>query len=350
MPKRHGVLFAKALTLFLTTLLFSSVSWAQVEESADKDVGDCDRFASIDDIPSKGIKKASYGFIDVGLALPPCKAANAKYPRNSRVQVQLARIYFQQGKFEQGIELAKASAKEQAISLAFLGEASRRGVGGVPMNPREAARLFQEGADRGNPESMNGLSRAYAIGIGVEKDEPKALALMQKAAATGDGNSSISMSILQLQGKLGLSKSPIESAKFVQMLADSGTHPGAQVIMGIIIADREKKITSEAAAYFASAVEKLERLSSQESAEARVVLAGCYRLGAGVKKDLGKAFDLYRKAAEHNLIAAIAQTGVALAEGAGTEKNVPEGKKWLERASAMGSDEADKALAKLWGK
>jgi TPR repeat protein len=350
MPTRYCLLFAKTWTLLLTALLFSSILWAQVGESADKDFGDCDRFASIDDIPSKGIKKANYGFIDVALALPPCSAANAKNPKNSRVQAQLARIYFQQGKFEQSIELAKASVKEQAISLAILGEASRRGVGGVSMNPREAARLFQEGADRGNPDSMSGLSRVYAIGIGVEKDEPKALALLQKAAATGDGNSLVNISLLHLQGKLGLPKNASEAAKLLQIFADSGVHPAAQVFMGLIVVDREKKLTTDATAYFASAIEKLERLSGQDSAEAKLTLAGCYRFGLGVTKDLGKAFGLYSKAAEHNLIAAIAQKGTALTEGAGTEKNVPEGKKLLERASAMGSDEADKALAKLWGK
>lgn len=350
MLKRQFPLFAKAQTLLLSALLFSSTSWAQVGESADKDAGDCDRFASIEDITNKGIKKANYGFIDVGQALPPCSAANEKNPRNSRVQAQLARIYFQQGKFEQSIELAKASVKEQAISLAILGEASRRGVGGVSMNPREAARLFQEGADRGNSDSMNGLSKMYAIGIGVEKDEPKALVLMQKAAATGDGNSTVILSALHAQGKLGLAKNPSESAKLIKMLVDSGVHPGAQVLMGMIVADREKKLTTEATAYFTSAIEKLERLSGQDSAEAKVALAVCYRFGLGVTKDLGKAFSLHSKAAEHNHIGAIAQKGTALTEGAGTEKNVPEGKKLLERASAMGSDEADKALTKLWGK
>lgn len=340
----------KAWVLPLAVLLFSSGSWAQVSESADKDTGDCDRYASIDDIPSKGIKKAAYGFIDIDLALPLCSAAYAKNPKISRVQAQLARIYFQQGKFEQGIELARASAKDQAISLAILGEASRRGVGGVSMNPREAARLFQEGVDRGNPDSMNGLSKMYAIGIGVEKDELKALTLMQKAAASGDSNSTINLSLLHLQGKLGVSKSPSESAKIIQPLADSGVHPMAQVVMGVIIADRERKLTSEATTYLTPATEKLERLSNQGSAEARFGLAGCYRLGLGVTKDIGKAFSLFSKAAEYNLIGAIVQVGIALAGGIGTEKNVPEAKKFLERASLMGSDEADKALASLWGK
>jgi TPR repeat protein len=330
-------------------LLFGITSWAQVG-NPDKDALDCDIYASIDDIPSRGVKKAHYGFIDVDRALPSCSAAYAKSPKNSRVQAQLARIYFQQGKFEQGLELAKASAKEQAISLALLGEGSRRGVGGFSMNPREAVRYFQEGAERGNPDSMRSLAGAYAIGIGIEKDESKALALIQKASAADDANSVYMMAALHLNGRLGLAKSPDEAMNLVKKHADSGMYPPAQMLIALIIAQREQKITSEVKTYADPAIEALERLARQNSAEARYILANCYRIGLGVTRDLAKMFELYRKAADHNLVAAIAQAGVALASGNGTEKNITEGKKLLERASAMGSDEADKALATLWGK
>lgn len=340
----------KAWVLPLAVLLFSSGSWAQVSESADKDTGDCDRYASIDDIPSKGIKKAAYGFIDIDLALPPCSAAYAKNPKNSRVQAQLARIYFQQGKFEQGIELARASAKDHAIALAILGEANRRGVGGISLNPREAARYFQQGTDRGSADSMNSLAKAYLIGIGVEKDEAKALSLLQKAAALGEGNAVYSFSLFHAAGRFGIAKNPDEAANLIRKLADSGAYPPAQVLMGQLIVQREKRLTSEASDYLALALPKLERLAGQDSAEARFILANCYRFGLGVTKDPVKTLNLYRKAAEHNYVPAVAQAGIALAEGIGTEKNVPEARKLLERASAMGSDEADKALASLWGK
>jgi TPR repeat protein len=339
-----------AWLLPLAMLLCSFASLAQVGQTSDKDVGDCDRYASIDDIPTRGIKKADYGFIDIDLALPPCSAAYASNPKNSRVQAQLARIYFQQGKFEQGIELARASAKDHAISLSILGEASRRGVGGVPLSPREAAKLFQEGVERGNSDSMRGLAGSYSIGIGVEKDTTKALLLLQRSASLGDSNSIYSLAAAHLVGKSGLAKNPDEATNLVRTLAESGSHPGAQLLMGFLVAQRDRKISSEAKAFAESATAKLERFAAQNSAEARSLLAANYRSGLGVTKDLAKALDLYRKAAEHNLIFAIAQIGIALVGGNGTERNVAEGKKFLERASAMGSDEADAALASLWGK
>ena len=197
---------------------------------------------------------------------------------------------------------------------------------------------------------MNGLAKAYVIGIGVEKDEAKAVSLMQKAAAMGDGNSLFSLAVARAAGKYGLAKNPDEAANLLRNLAESGTYPPAQSFIGLVIAQREKQITSEAMAYLDPAIVKLERLSGQNSAEAKFMLAINYRLGLGVTKDMAKAFELYRKAAEHNLIPAMAQAGIALAGGVGTEKNIPEAKKLLERASAMGSDEADKALATLWGK
>lgn len=343
--------YQRIFSALLVLLLFftASTSWAQASDT-DKDTSDCDLYASLDDLPAKGIKKADYGLIDIERALQPCSASYAKNPKNSRVQAQLARIYFQQGKFEQAIGLAKASSKDQSISLYLLGEASRRGVGGQPISPREAARYFQEGADRGNPDSMRSLGGALAIGIGVEKDESKALALIQKAAATGDANSIYTLAGLHLTGKLGLSKNPDEAMTLTKKLADSGLYPPAQMLAAFLIAQKERKVTSEAKAYADPAIEKLTRLSRQESAEASFFLAFFYRSGLGVTKDMAKAFDLYRKGSEHSHIASIAQTGIALISGSGTEKNISEGKKFLERASAMGSDEADKALASLWGK
>lgn len=339
-----------AWLLPLAMLLCSFASLAQVGQTSDKDAGDCDRYASIDDIPGKGIKKADYGFIDIDLALPPCSAAYANNPKNFRVQAQLARIYFQQGKFEQGIELARSSAKDQAISLALLGEASRRGVGGFALNPREAAKFFQEGVERGDSDSMRGLAKSYSIGIGVEKDAAKAVSLLQRGAALGDSNSIFSLAVAHSGGKFGLTKNLDEAANLVRKLAESGSNPAAQSFMGFLVAQRDRNISSEARAFAEPAIVKLERLASQNSAEARFILAANYRTGLGVTKDLAKAFDLYRKAAEHSHIPAIAEAGIALVGGAGTEKNVAEGRKYLERASAMGSDEADAALATLWGK
>ena len=340
----------QAWLLPLVMLLCSFTSLAQVAQSDGKGAVDCDRYASLDDIPSRGTKKADSGIIDVDRALPLCSVAYATNPKNSRIQAQLARIYFQQGKFELAIELARASVKDQAISLAILGEASRRGVGGIPMNPREAAKLFQEGVERGNPDSMRGLAGSYSIGIGVEKDEAKALSLLQRSASSGDSNSIFSLAVAHSGGKLGLAKNLDEAANLLRKLAESGSHPAAQSLMGFLVAQRDRQISLEAKAFAESAVVKLERLAGQNSAEARFVLAANYRSGLGVTKDLAKALDLYRKAAEYNLIPAIAQTGIALVGGNGTEKNVAEGRKFLERASAMGSDEADAALATLWGK
>jgi len=71
-------------------------------------------------------------------------------------------------------------------------------------------------------------------------------------------------------------------------------------------------------------------------AKAMFVLGQMYSFGYGVKKDLAKALEFYRKAANLGHVPAQKEYGTALAIGDGTEQNVSEGLKWLFIASKAG--------------
>lgn len=309
----------------------------------------CDRYASFEDIPERGIRKAYFGFIDIEQALEPCLSALRKNPKSTRAQAQVARIYYQQGKFVEGIELAKNSAKDQRISLVLLAYALRHGIGGQPLDLSEAAKLLQQGVDKGEPEAMNDLGGAYAEGKGVEKNERRALELLQRAADTGDLEAIYNLAGVRFAGRLGSSKDVDEAIRLMQKSADSGALPIAQLRLGMILVGKEKRMTPEAQRYIASARENLERFSRQSSSWARAALAEVYEKGIGIPKDPGKAFDLYQMAASHSNVTAMTRLGVAYVDGVGTEKNISEGRQWLERAAKMGSGTAMKKLKEIEG-
>lgn len=322
---------------------------ASERASSDKtDAQQCDRFAAFEDAPERGIRKAYFGFIDIEQALPPCLAAYKKNPKNSRVQAQLARLYFQQGKFVEGVELAKSSMKDQRISLVLLAYAHRHGVGGYSIDLPEAVKLLQQGVDRGEPEAMSDLGNAYAQGKGVDKDEKRALDLLQRAADTGELEAIYHLAGVRYMGRLGTNKDVDEALRLMQKSADSGL-PIAQLRLGMILVSREKRMSPEAQRYITSAREQMERFSRQGSSWARAALGEIYEKGVGIPKDQAKAIDLYRMAASHSNVTAITRLGIIYLDGIGTEKNPSEGRQWLEKAAKMGSDTAEKKLKEIGG-
>jgi formylglycine-generating enzyme required for sulfatase activity len=307
----------------------------------------CEQFASFEDVPEKGIKKAFFGFIDMDKALVPCISAHKSNPKDTRIQAQLARIYLQQGKFIEAVALARSSMKEQRIALVLLADANRRGIGGLPVNLPEAVKLVEEAVEKGEPEAMAALAFAYTHGYVVAKDERRALDLLRRAADMGGFDASVGLASGYLNGQIGLEKNPNEAIRLLQKPADSGLRPDAEFVLAAAILAREKKLTPEATRYLTSAKEKLERFSDQGSAYARTGLGVIYLYGLGVAKDPARAFELFRMAASHNHVTAIEQVGIAYLDGIGAVKNEIEGRKWLERASTMGSDTADKRLKLL---
>lgn len=330
----------------LKTQDIASRSGAQpaIDES---DAQICDRFASFEDLPDRGIKKAYFGFIEIDKALPACLAVLKKNPGNTRVQAQLARMYFQQGKFSEGVDLARKSIKEQRISLVVLAYAQGHGLGGYSVDLSETAKLLRQAVDRGESEAMEDLSTAYAFGKGVPKDERQALELLQRASDSGNLDAAFNLATVRYRGLLGTTKDTDEALRLMQKAADIGALPSAQLRLGMILTEREKRVTPEAQRYFTSAKEQLERFSEMGSARARVMLGEMYERGIGISKDPSKAVELYRAAASHSNTTGMTRLGIAHLNGVGTEKNLAEGRLWLEKAAKMGSDTAIKKLAEI---
>ena len=89
---------------------------------------------------------------------------------------------------------------------------------------------------------------------------------------------------------------------------------------------------------YSEAVSRLRSLASQGDSEAQYRLAGFYRAGKGVSRDLDKATELYRKSA----IAGNADAQFSLAQLVAKSGNSPairsEARKWYRESAAQGHE------------
>ena len=98
---------------------------------------------------------------------------------------------------------------------------------------------------------------------------------------------------------------------------------------------------------FSRAVRILEPLAAAGDAEAQYLLAGLYRVGNGVPKDLTLALRWAERAAHQGHVRAMYLVGNMNARGLGTKEDLAVARAWLEKAEAAGHSGAKRKLREL---
>ena len=209
----------------------------------------------------------------------------------------------------------------------------------LELNPAftpEAVAQYKEKADVGDVEAQYLYSFALANGMGIAKNEPKAMVYAQKAAAQGFGLAFYRVAVGYEQG-WGVSSNGVGAAKwygkFVQWAkpkAEQGdVH--AQCDLGVCYeyGDGVEKNKEEAARWYRKAAE-------QGYARAQCNLGVCYCLGQGVKQDFAEAARWYRKAAEQGHARAQYNLGGCYCLGQGVKQDFAEAARWHRKASKQG--------------
>lgn len=98
---------------------------------------------------------------------------------------------------------------------------------------------------------------------------------------------------------------------------------------------------------YATAAVLLEQAAASGETQAGYYLSCLYRDGAGVKRDVKKAFSYMKQAAEGGCAKAYYDLGEMYRLGKGTEVNQSQAKKWYERAVVESAPNADKAAKYL---
>ena len=172
-------------------------------------------------------------------------------------------------------------------------------------NPRLAARLFRDTADKGDVMGQFGLGLMYASGDGVEQNYTTARSWFQKAADKGYAPAQTSLGMMYVNGE------------------------------GV------KKNYTEALSWFRKAAKK-------EHAQAQTNLGVMYDTGKGVKKNYTTARSWFQKAADQGDAPAQTNLGVMYATGQGGDTNYTEALSWLRKAAEQGHAPAQTNLGMMY--
>lgn len=196
-----------------------------------------------------------------------------------------------------------AEAGDVAATLA-LGECYLFGKG-VAKNERQAIELMEEAAEAGDTRAQNRLGDCYYRGVGVEKDWATAWSYFKRAADHGNPEALTNLGVLAMNGAPKISqhdKAPNEKVSGAIAGAVGGEigkrvskSTGAPLIVGAalraVAAPIGRANPQEAVRYFQVA-------AAAGNARAMFFLAQCLENGTGVARDLAKAAEWKKSAAE----------------------------------------------------
>jgi TPR repeat protein len=165
---------------------------------------------------------------------------------------------------------------------------------------KEAFDLYSKEAKAGDTTAQNALSYLYFNGVGVDKDDHKALIWLKKAADTQDSRACFDLGMMYLAG------------------------------------EHVKKDTKKAFHYLSIAADK-------GNVEAKYNLAYMYYNGDGVKQDVNKAASLLEEAAKAGHIRAKQNVGRIYLQAF----NFKKAKYWLQKNAQEGDVQAQTLLDEI---
>ena len=279
--------------------------------------------------------------------------------------------------------LQKAASQGNAEAQNNLGVIYYYGVEGVPKDEKKAFPLFEKSANQDDPDAQYHLGLMYYLGAeGVPQDEKKAFFWFEKSAKQNHPDAQYYMAACYSLGK-GVKKDISQEFYWLEKSAEQG-HPDAQYNLACLyfndkdvqeilnqssklIFEKTKDQSQEIAQKKYSQIEpevqsKIEKMvywfnkaAEQGVAHAQRNMGIFYAMGlGGLKKDVNKALELWKKAAEAGDSEAQYALGSCYAgdvEYYDPDKiyqNMPEAKKWLQKAADQGNEKAKEALERLF--
>lgn len=209
---------------------------------------------------------------------------------------------------------------------------------GVEKDEKEALFWYRKSCNAGCPEGQNEMGTIYQWGaLGVEENHAEAIRLFTEAAKQGHANAQNNL------GYMYEPDEPKEAFRWYKMAAESGlalgmSNFGRCLLYGIGC----DKNYEEAYKWLTKAAQADEKCDS-----AQYMLGVMCFNGDGVEKDLVRAAQWYRKAADSGHESAQYELALCYLYGDGVEESYDEAIYWLKAGSALGNAQCDEKLEEL---
>ena len=221
-----------------------------------------------------------------------------------------------------------AAESGDAAALFELGVYSLGELGGQPRDAEEAFRCLSR-LPHDNAAGLFYLSYCYDMGVGTERDQSKAAALLSESSELGYAPAISALGLCFENGR-GVERDEKTAAELYARAAEQDYPPA---ICNLAVCYRAgigvEQDLIRAASLFSRAAEL-------HFPRAQQLLGVCYEFGEGVPLDLKKAFLLYEEAARQDYPEGICSLGVMYFNGRGCEEDREKAFSLFRRAADMG--------------
>ena len=214
----------------------------------------------------------------------------------------------------------------------------------------EALPIVKQLAEEGNAVAQSYLGRMYIKGIGVEKDDMKAVEWFRKAAEQGNAYAQRNLELMyrKILIRPEIRKALNDALNVVEEWYLKAAEQGnavAQTKLGDLYLNGTGVVRDDR-----KAVEWFRKAAEQGNAVAQTKLGDLYLNGTGVVRDDRKAVEWFRKAAEQGDAVAQTKIGDMYLNGTGVVKDKKNAVEWFRKAAEQGDAVAQYKLGYMYYK
>ena len=225
----------------------------------------------------------------------------------------------------------KMAEDGNAFAQTEIGNLYNSGSKTIEKNSEKAFYWWSEAAKQGHVGAHNNIAFCYGEGVGVAKDEEKAIKIFKELAENRDFAASKNLAshyinkINKLNGELFPEFCNLEEQLALKGDAESQYYLARCYCQGC--ANWKERNEFECCKWD-------EKAASQGFADSQYQIGICYFYGTGVnQKDPKKACEWFEKAADKGIVEAQFYIGYCYVEGIGVEKDPKKGCEWYEKAA-----------------
>ena len=221
-------------------------------------------------------------------------------------------------------------------------------------------------AERGNPDCMHYLARAYRNGDRVKKNFTKSVYWWKRFSKTGNAKAQFNVGLHYAKG-CGVERNFDKAAKWMKRAADNGYADADELfeLYSTVEENRQKAEAGDPEALgqmsllyyklgflplfdegddYKSAVEWGEKAADKGDPKGMYYLAMCCERGKGTDYDMSRAVELFRKAADMGHAPSQWNSAVLFLNGDGVPRNRKKGLYWAYKAAEQGYELAIEEL------